>query len=89
MKDTFKKFLDNYEQMKSVAYTYPNKRECSIQECVYYILSGEWLRKIFPGVKFANSNLSAKRYRIFISEEQISELPQESTNIFKRNMIDR
>ena len=45
MKDTFKKFLDNYEQMKSVAYTYPNKRECSIQECVYYILSGDWLRK--------------------------------------------
>ena len=75
--------------MKSVAYTYPNKRKCSIQECVYCILSGEWLRKIFPGVEFASSNLPEKRYRIFISEEQISELPQESINIFKRNMIDR
>ena len=89
VKDAFEKNLDNYKQIKSVAYVYTNERECSIQECVYRILSSQWLRETFPGVVFANSNHPEKTYRIFLSEEQISELPQESTNIFKRNMIDR
>ena len=34
MKDAFEKQLDNYEKMKSVAHTYLNKRECSIQVCL-------------------------------------------------------
>lgn len=46
--------------MKPVAYAYINKRECSVQECVYYILSGQWLRKTFSGVVFANGNLPEK-----------------------------
>ena len=38
LQDAFEKELDHYEQMKSVANAYINKRECSIQECVYHIL---------------------------------------------------
>ena len=45
VKDAFEKDLDNYEQMKSVAYAYTNKRECSVKECVYHSLSCQWLRK--------------------------------------------
>ena len=56
----FEKELDNHEQIKSVANIYINKRECSIQECVYEILPGQWLRKTIPGVIFANSNLPEK-----------------------------
>ena len=37
VKDVFEKNLDNYEQIKSVAYAYTNKIECSIQEFVYHI----------------------------------------------------
>ena len=51
----FEKELDNYEQTKSVANAYINKRECSIQEFIYHILPGQWLRKTFPNVIFANS----------------------------------
>ena len=40
VKEAFEDKLDNYQQMKSVAQTYVNKRECSIQECVYHVLSG-------------------------------------------------
>ena len=40
VKDAFEKNLDNYEQMKSVAYACTNKTECSIQEWVYHTLSG-------------------------------------------------
>lgn len=80
----FKRNLDNSRQMKPVAYAYINKRECSVQECVYYILSGQQLRKTFSGVVFANSNLPKKRDKIILIEEQLSELPQESTGIFKK-----
>ena len=89
VKEAFEHNLDNYQQMKSVAHSYVNKRECSIQECVYHILAGQWLRKTFPGVIFANSNVPEKRYRICRDEKDISELPEDSTDIFKRNMIDR
>ena len=89
VKDAFEQNLDKYQQMKSVASAYVNKRECSIQECVYHILAGQWLRKTFPGVIFANSNLPENRYRICRNKKDISELPEDSTGIFKRNMIDR
>ena len=41
-----------------------------------------WLRKVFPGVIFANSNTPDKRYRICLSEKEIPE-------VFKKNMLDR
>ena len=53
--------LNSYQQMKSVACAYVNKRKCSIQKCVYNILAGQWLRKTFRGVIFANSSLPKKK----------------------------
>ena len=90
MKDAFEKQLDIYEQMKSVAYNYTNKRECSLQECVYHLLGGQWLKKTFPDVVFVNSNLPEKRYKTCLCEEEISEIPEDSTDVFKTNRyIDR
>ena len=89
VKEAFEDKLDNYQQMKSLAQTYVNKKECSIQECVYQVLSGQWLRKTFPGVIFTNSNIPEKRYRICCEEKDISQLPEDSRDIFKKNMIDR
>ena len=48
-----------------------------------------WLRKTFPKVSFANSNLPENRYRMCKSKEEIDELPEDSQDVFKRNMIDR
>ena len=89
VRDAFEKELNNYEQMKSVANAYINKRECSIQECVYHILLGQWLKKAFPGVVFANSNIPEKGFRLCLAKHEISELPEDSKKIFKRNMVDR
>ena len=61
--------------MKSVAHSYVNQTECSIQECVFHILVGQWLCKTFPGAVFGNSNVPEKRYRICCDEKDISELP--------------
>ena len=75
--------------MKSFANSCINNRECSIQECVHHISPGQWLRKIFPGVIFANSNIPETRFRLCLAEHKISELPEGSKKIFKRNMVDR
>lgn len=48
-----------------------------------------WLRKCFPGIVFANTNLPDKRYRVFKSEAELEELPPDSTDVFKRNSLDR
>lgn len=82
MKDAFEKQLDNEEQTKSVAHTYAEKRGCSIQECVYHLLSGYWLRKTFPDVFSPIVIFQRKRYRICLSKEGISELLEESTDVF-------
>ena len=89
LKEALEDILDNYQQMKSVVQTYVNKRECSIQECMYQVLSGQWLRKTFPGVIFANSSIPEKRYWICHEEKDISQLPEDSRDVFKKNMIDR
>ena len=41
-----------------------------------------WLRKTFPGVIFANSNLPENRFRICRSKEEIDELPEDSVDVF-------
>ena len=71
VRDAFEKALNNYEQMKSVANANINKRECSIQECVYHLLPGQWPRKTFPGVIFANSNIPEKRFQLCLAEHEI------------------
>ena len=56
---------------------------------VYLLMRELWLQKTFPKVTFLNSNWPRSRYRIFRTEEEISELLEESTNIFQQNMPNR
>ena len=79
----------NIEQMRSISRAYKTKRECSVQEAVYIVMPELWFRKSFPGVVFANSNLPENRYRMCRSKKEIDELPGDSCDVFKRNMIDR
>ena len=48
-----------------------------------------WLRKIFPGVIYANNNLPKTRMKMILSENEIAELPDASTDLYKKNMTDR
>ena len=88
-KDAFRKNLDQYNQMKPIVHEYTNNRECSVQEYLYHVLPGQLLRKTFPGVIFANSNIPEKHFRVCLKEEESSELPENSQDIFQRNMLDR
>ena len=48
-----------------------------------------WLRKVFPGVLYVNSNIPEKRVRMMWSKKEIFELPERSRDIYKRNMVSR
>ena len=77
------------EIKKTTAKPYSTKIKCSAQEAANHILPELWLQKIFPKVIFLNSNMLEKWYRIFKKKCQVDELPEDSTEIFQHNMLDR
>ena len=80
---------DKFQQIFKIAKPYSSNRECSVQEAVYHVMPELWLRKTFTRVIFANSNFPENQFRICKTEEQLSELPDDSSDIFKHNMLDR
>ena len=87
--EAFNTKLDQFNAMKNILKAYTSNRECSVQEAVYHILPELHLRRVFPGVQFVNTNLPEESSKILQNEEKLSSLPEDSTNIFKRNNIDR
>ena len=81
--------LSYQDRMKKLAIAFLTHRQCSLQEAVYQLMPDLWLRKTFPVVTFANSNLPEKRYKICKSKDELSQLPEDSTDVFKRNNLDR
>ena len=73
----------HHDTMKTIVKAYLSNRECSVQEAVYHILS------IFLAVYFVNTNLPEQRIEVLLPEKELSELPDDSLNIFKRSNIDR
>ena len=83
------KDLNFEDRMRKLALAFLSHRQCSLQEAVYQVLPELWLRKCYPGIVFANTSLPEKRYRICKSEAELEELPPDSTDVFKRNNLDR
>ena len=48
-----------------------------------------WLRKSFPRTVFVNADLPDKRVRVAKTQQELEELDDESTDIFKSNIIER
>ena len=88
-KETLEKRASYYEQMKTIAHAYSSKRECSLQEAVYHIMPELWLRKVFPAVVNVSSDVPEKRVKMILSKKELSLLPEDSTDIYKRNMVSR
>ena len=68
---------------------YGSNQERYVDEAVHHYSLKLWLRKIFPGVIHANTNLAGKRLKMFQSRQEASQLPDESENILKVNMLNR
>ena len=48
-----------------------------------------WLRKVFPRVLYVNSNIPEKLVRMILSKKEIAELPENGTDIYMGNMMNR
>ena len=75
--------------MKKIAYSFIRTRQLSVQEAVYNVLPEQWLRKSLPGISFINTNLPKNSIKMIKSKEELKELSDYSTDVFKRNVIDR
>ena len=47
------------------------------------------MRKLFPKVEFANTNLPEDRVRMCLSKNDLENLDQDSTEIYQINNLDR
>ena len=72
-----------HEAMKKVAYSFIITCRRSVKEAVY-----NKLPELLPGISFINTNLPQNRIRMIKSKEQLNELSDDSTDVFKRNIID-
>ena len=83
--ESFDTKLYQFNTIKNILKAYTSNRECSVQEAVPEL----HLRRVFPGVQFVNTNLPEESSKTLQTEEQSSSLPENSTDLFKRNNIDR
>ena len=88
-KEIKKQNLNVRDAMKKIAYSFISPRQLSVQEAVHNVLPELWLRKCSPGISFINTNLPNNRIRMIKSKEELVLLPENSTDIFKKSIIDR
>ena len=86
---TFENNMHHHDTMKTIAKAYLNNRECFVQDTLYNILPEMKLRRIFMAVYFVNTNVPEERVQALHSEKEVSKVPGDSTNIFRRSNIDR
>ena len=84
-----KQNLNVRDAMKEIAYSFISSRQLSVQEVVYNVLPELWLRKCSPEISFINTNLPNNRIRMINSKEELELLQDNSTDIFKKSIIDR
>ena len=77
------------EGLRKIGAAFLSTREVSSQECVYRCMPELWLRKIFPGTVFVSTDLPEKRVRVTKSKQELEDLDDDSTDIFKSNIIER
>ena len=81
--------LDVRRSLRKVGAAFLSCREVSAQESVYSCMPELWLRKTFPGVVFVNTGLPQERLQVAKCQEELEALHDESTDIFKSNIIER
>ena len=62
----------SYEQRKIIAQANASNWECSVKEAVYYCIPELLLRKVFPCVVYANTNIPENRSKILRFQQETS-----------------
>ena len=55
--------LEFRDRMKKFAIAFLSDRQCSVLEAVFQLMPELWLRKAFPVITFANTNLPEKIFK--------------------------
>ena len=77
------------DSLRKVGAAFLSTREASSQECVYRCMPELWLRKVFPKTVFVSTDLPENRIRVAKSKVELDELHEDSTDIYKSNIIER
>jgi hypothetical protein len=75
--------------LRKIGAAFLSTREVSAQECVYRCMPELWLRKIFTKTLFVSTDFAENRVRFAKKQQELDELDDESTDIFKSNIIVR
>lgn len=75
--------------LRKIGAAFLSTREVSSQECVYRCMPELWLRKIFPATVFVNTDLVDKQVQNTKTKQELNDLDDESTDIFKSNIFKR
>ena len=75
--------------LRKIGAAFLSTREVSAQECVYGCMPELWLRKIFPKTLFVSTDFAENRVRFAKKQQELNELDDDSTDIFKSNIIVR
>ena len=73
VEDAFEKKFDNYNQMKLIAHSFINRKECSFQKCVYTFYRSVAKGNI-SGSCCCNSKVPEKQFIVRLRENEISDL---------------
>ena len=77
------------DSLRKIGAAFLSTREVSSQECVYRCMPELWLRKVFPKTVFVSTDLPDNRIRVAKSKIELDELDEDSTDIYKSNIIER
>ena len=86
-KEAFENNMHYHGTMKTIAKAYLSIRQCSVTQAVYHILPKLKLRRVFVAAYFVNINPLEERFPVLPSVKELSKLPADSPNIFKKSNI--
>ena len=81
--------MNTRDGLKKIGAAFLSSREVSSQECVYRCMPELWLRKIFPKTVFVSTGMPDKRVRVTKTQIELDDLDDDSTDIYKSNIIER
>lgn len=76
------------EDLRKIGAAFLSTREVSSQECVYHCMPELW-KKIFPATVFVSTELTEERIRVTKSQQELEDLDDDSTDVFKSNIVER
>ncbi|CAB3990516.1 Hypothetical predicted protein [Paramuricea clavata] len=81
--------LNVRDGLRKIGAAFLSTREVIAQECVYRCMPELWLRKIFPKTLFVSTDFAENCVRFVKKQQELDELDDDSTDIFKSNIIIR